>query len=135
MRFSRWAILAGCTSRLTPSRCACSAAPFAIAPRFTASVSAATPRTRLVTSLRSYRDGVCPGGCGGGTPDPRRHVHVGSEMSGTPAALELAAVPSAVDPHTVERAYPAVPRWSASPAERPWHRRAGPLGLPGPVND
>ena len=39
------------------------------------------------------------------------------------------AIPSAVDPHAVERAWPRAPRWSALPDVRPWRPRVGLLGF------
>jgi hypothetical protein len=45
-----------------------------------------------------------------------------------PFMAQPPAIPSAVDPHTVERACPRVTRWSALPDERPWHPGPGLLG-------
>jgi hypothetical protein len=39
------------------------------------------------------------------------------------------AIPSAVDPHAVERAWPRAPRWSALPDVRPWRPGVGLLGF------
>lgn len=47
--------------------------------------------------------------------------------------INLAAISSAADPHTVERARARVTRWSALPDERPCHPGPGLLGLPGSV--
>lgn len=56
--------------------------------------------------------------------DPTQAKHPKSAHHSTPAPI-----PSAVDPHTVERAWPLVSRWSAPLYERPGHQGPRLLGF------